>query len=139
MKEPICGWLNRQGGGEPIVGKFWIEPNGTVRSIDTTHQETAFDILKEQGRRMQPTIKNKLKAEDTLKDAGWIRGQVYENDGLGLEGLRDALNRYGVSALELVPEPKRLYAQVYPEGRTNEFTGDDLERNGWDKIARKKK
>ena len=123
---------------ERIIGKFFINPEGEVLPVTNTHQEYAFDYLKEHGSRKAPTPQNKILAEDQLKESGWIRGQIYQYDGLAIEGTREALNTRGINALEALAEPRRVIVQLYPEGTAKEYLGADVEKIGWDKIAGKK-
>ena len=117
-------------GGEEIVDKFWIDADGKLlhHGRYVTHQEYALDFLKEQGR-IEPTgdkNKDQLRAESILLDEGWIRGQVYSMDGLGLQGKEDAVKSYGAAALQLVPKPKRGYYMPWPGEQSTAMTGADF-------------
>ena len=118
---------------ETIVAKYFISPDGEVIKVPLNHAEFAWDYLRGKVKAKSPAA-----AEDILKDRGWLRVQVYSLDGLGIEGLKESLNRNGQWALEIVPEPKMVYVATWPAGETRAYTNEELNSLGWDKIARRK-
>jgi hypothetical protein len=124
-------------GGERIVDKCWISDRGTLihHGLYRTHQDVALDFLRENEafKVTQDRNADKLKAESILLVRGFLRCQVYADDGLGLQGTTRAVRAHGATALTLVPRPRRLYFADWPGGRTLIYTGKDLERvlNCW--------
>jgi hypothetical protein len=122
---------------EQIVAKAFIDPAGVVHRVVPDHQTFAWDYL---GPKITKKMKTKGDAENYLKDRGWIRAQVYSEEGLGLEGTKDALNRNAQNIMSVLPQPRRVYVQVWPiTGPAKEFLADDLDRLGWDALAKKNK
>lgn len=131
---PYPGRFNRDS-GERIVGKFFIAPTGEILEVLDTHQQVAFHVLKDRGAEMEPTVQNMIAAEDALKAEGYIRGQLYEHSGLGLEGTSAALKARAHTALKVLPYPRRVVMQLYPQGTAKEYLKGDLGSLGWGRRA----
>ena len=118
--------------GEKIVGKFWVDDRARLINHGpyVTHQQYALDYLRENEGFKVTEDRNvdKLRAEATLLRRGYLRGQVYSDDGLGLQGKPEAVRAHGAVALRLVPRPRRLYVADWPGGGTSIYTGKDLKR-----------
>ena len=127
-------------GGERIIDKFWVTCDGRLvhQGPYVTHQEYALDFLrKNEGFAVtHDRNRDRLRAEAALLARGWLRGQVYDVDGLGLQGKPRAVKAHGAVALSLVPRPRRLYIQSWPRvSRCDYFGAEALDRLGWDRLA----
>jgi hypothetical protein len=121
---------------EQIVAKYFISPDGVVNKVTSDHQQFAWDLL---GPKATKKFKQKYQAEDAIKQVGWIRCQIYADKGLALEGLREYLNRNGQNILEVLPDPRRVYVSSWPDGKTDYYTGETLDKIGWDTLAAARK
>lgn len=119
-------------GGEEIVDKFWIDAEGKLihHGLYRTHQEVALDYLREHEafRVTKDRVRDMLRAEAMLLRRGFIRGQVYAQEGLGLQGKPAAIRAHGAVALSLVPRPRRLYVAAWPGGETSIYTAKDVKK-----------
>lgn len=122
--------LGKRTGKETIVDKGWINDKGELihHGMAQTHQEYAVQFLTEtegytgSGSRSRDL----MTVDDILLNRGWIRVQIYAGDGMGLQGLADAVKTHGHAALALLPRPKRVYVMDFPSGETSLYTADDL-------------
>lgn len=126
--------LGKRTGKEQIIDKGWINEKGELihHGMATTHQEYAIRYLRETNdpASKTPEGQNLMKVDDILLQRGWIRVQVYANDGLGLQGSADAVKAHGHAALQLLPRPKRVYVMDFPSGDTSLYTADELSAIG---------
>jgi hypothetical protein len=125
--------LGQRTGKEQIVDKAWITPDGKLEHHGpaVTHQEWAIRFLREtkDPASKTPAGQSLVKVDPILLDRGWIRVQVYSNDGLGLQGSDEAIKARGHVALQLV-KPKRVYVMVYPDNETTMYLPDQLAEIG---------
>lgn len=78
--------------------------------------------------------KSPMTVDDILLKRGYIRVQVYENGGLGLQGKPEAVQSYGHAALAIQPNPKRVYVMEWPSGETSLYNADELKEIGLGKA-----
>jgi hypothetical protein len=122
---------------EKIVDKYWINPDGECIRCWPEHQLWAWDNL---GPKITRKMKSKAEAEDYLKNRGWLRVQIYADEGLGIEGQREYINRNAQNIMEVLPNPRRVYVQPWPiTGQGDYFGAEDLDRLGWDALATRRK
>lgn len=126
--------LGKRTGKETITDKAWITEDGRIEHHGpaTTHQEFALRLLRDDSRFKSSgnTNRDQLAAEDILLRSGWIRVQVYAQDGLGLQGLPEAVSARGHLALQLLPKPRRIYIMLFPDNETTLYGGDQLSEAG---------
>ena len=121
---------------EKTIDKYFIKPDGGVSRCWPEHQLFAWDYL---GRKVTQKLRAKSDAENLLKTRGWIRVQIYSDEGLGLEGRPEYLRRNGQNILEVLPNPRRVYVQPWPIARPGGyFSVIDLERLGWNQHLHKR-
>jgi len=126
--------LGKRTGKEQIVDKGWINEKGELihHGMVQTHQEYAIQFLRDtkDPASKTPQGKSLMQVDDILLKRGWIRVQIYAGDGMGLQGLADAVKSYGHAALALLPKPKRVYVMDFPSGETSLYTGEELSAIG---------
>jgi hypothetical protein len=122
---------------ERIVDKYWIDPSGALHHVTDEHQLYAWTFL---GPKVTKKFtKGKWQADDEFLKRGWIRVQIYSEDGLALQGQREYLNRNGQFILEAIPSPRRVYINVWPTGEYKYYGAEELDKIGWDALAKKSK
>lgn len=126
--------LGQRTGKENIVDKGWINDKGELihHGAGTTHQEWAIKFLRETNDPASKTPEGKdlMRVDDILLERGYIRVQIYDNAGMGLQGKPEAVKSYGHAALALLPKPKRVYVAEWPSGETSLYTADELKAIG---------
>lgn len=122
--------LGQRTGREQIVDKGWINEKGELihHGAGTTHQEWAIKFLRDtkDPASKTPEGKDLMRVDDILLERGYIRVQIYDNAGMGLQGKPEAIKAYGHAALALLPKPKRVYVAEWPSGETSLYTADEL-------------
>ncbi len=122
--------LGQRVGKETIVDKAWIGPGGELihHGPAVTHQEWGVKFLRDTNDPASRTQKGKnlMTVDDILLKRGYIRVQIYANEGMGLQGKSDAVSSYGHAALALLPKPKRVFVADWPSGETSLYAADEL-------------
>lgn len=122
--------LGKRTSSEKIQDKAWINPHGELihHGLNTTHQEWAIRFLRESNdpAAQTPEGQNLMKVDDILLGRGWVRVQIYDTKGMGLQGKPEAVKANGHAALALLPKPRRVYVMDFPSGETSLYTADEL-------------
>lgn len=117
-------------GKENIIDKAWIGPDGELihHGPATTHQEWAIKFLRDTKDPAAKTIEGRTltKVDNIMLKRGYIRVQIYDTAGMGLQGSEDAIRARGYVALQLLPKPRRVYVMLWPENETSMYAADEL-------------
>jgi hypothetical protein len=122
--------LGTRTGKETIIDKGWINAEGELihHGMVQTHQEYAIKYLRDTKDPASKTPQGQTltKVDDILLKRGWIRVQIYDTSGMGLQGSPEAIRAHGHAALALLPKPRRVYVMEWPSGETSLYTADEL-------------